>query len=157
MIPVLFRSILAGDSGERTEWEATTCRHSREVWTEDFRTWLMNIPQEKLHKQTPSEERSGEQQLGCTGEQGLLAYNLMPWPNSKHKLFCHAGKWPPGSQRRRKMITCFVLKQQTGECVDFTTESSKSCSFFLSKQLFPCFYGQDVTGTRKHCCYSTFP
>lgn len=66
----------------------------------------------------------------------------MLWPDSKHKLFCHAGEWPPGNQRRRKKITCFVLKQQMGECVDFTTKSSKVVLFFFPNSYFPAFMGR---------------
>ena len=72
----------------------------------------------------------------------MLAYNLMLWPDSKHKLLCHAGEWPPGNQRRGKKITCFVLKQQMGERVDFTTKSSKVALFFFPNIYFPAFMGR---------------
>lgn len=77
-----------------------------------------------------------------------------PSPNTSYFTMLENGHQE--TREGEKKLTGFVLKQQMGECVDSTTKF-RSCSFFPSKQLFPCFYGQDVTGTRKCCCYSTFP
>lgn len=100
----------------------------------------MNIPQEKLDKQTLHlKKRSGEQQLGCTGEQGLPAYNLMPWPDSKHKLFCHAGEWPPGNQRRGKMIHALFLRSKWENVLTLQQKVQKVVLFSFPNSYFPAF------------------
>lgn len=71
----------------------------------------------------------------------MLAYNLTAWPDSKRKLFCHAGERPPGNQRRGKNLQALFLSSKW-ENVLILQQSSEVVLFFFPNSYFPAFMGR---------------